>query len=175
MTAPYIVAIDPATRSGFCHGRVGQKPALLARDFGGDDKEAVFGNAVHFFAAFLKTVSPDLIVIEVPIQAVWGKTNADTTDISRGLYGIFSGIARCKNIKTVRAEIATWRKYALGNGRLPGKAAKAASLRLCAQLGWDAPTHDAAESAMIWLWAGSQVAPRQVHRVEPLFAHAGAA
>lgn len=170
MTAPYIIAIDPATNCGICHGCVGSTPRMRAEYFGGGDgEEDVYGSAVNFFATFLKDRAPDLIAIEAPIMATWGKTNAQTTAITRGLYAIFTGIAKCKGIPLIRAEIGTWRKYFLGNGQLPGKEAKAQCLRLCAQLGWDAPTHDSAEAAGIWCWASSVAAPQSAHRIEPLF------
>lgn len=169
---PYIIGIDPATNAGFCHGRVGEKPTLLAARFrkGNETEEQLYGAATCFFATFLKTITPDLIAIEAPIMATWGKTNANTTSVTRGLYAIFTGIAVCKGIPLIRAEISTWRKYFLGNGRLKGDVAKARCVALCAQMGWTAPTHDAAEAAGIFCWAESQIAPRQATRIEPLFA-----
>lgn len=175
MAAPYIVGIDPATNCGICEGRVGAKPTLLARRFrsGDETDEDLYGAATFFFADFLKTRAPDLIAIEAPIMAPWGKTNAQTTSITRGLYAIFVGITKCKRIPLLRADIGTWRKYFLGKGNLPGKEAKAQCMRLCSQLGWDAPTHDSAEAAGIWMWAGSQIAPQRVQRTEPLFLAGG--
>lgn len=173
MGAPYIIALDPATNTGLCEGRVGSTPILLAERFRVSRDEAdedIFGRATGFFATFLKTRSPDLIAIEAPIMATWGKTNAQTTSITRGLFAIFTGIAKCKGIPIIRADIGTWRKYFLGRGNLKGSVAKAECLRLCAQLGWSAPTHDAAESAGIWSWACSQAAPANAQRIEPLFA-----
>jgi hypothetical protein len=171
VTAPYVVGIDPATNTGICEGRVGSRPTLLAQRFryGDDQDEDLYGAATCFFATFLKTRSPDLIAIEAPIMATWGKTNAQTTSITRGLYAIFTGIAKCKGIPIVRADIGTWRKHFLGRGNLPGREAKARCMALCAQLGWDAPTHDSAEAAGVWLWACSQIAPQRAQRVEPLF------
>lgn len=176
MATPYVVGIDPAINTGLCHGRVGDKPTLLAQRFrfGDDQDEDVYGAATCFFATFLKTRAPDLIAIETPIMASWGKTNNQTTSITRGLYAIFTGIAKCKGIPLVRADIGTWRKYFIGRGNLPGKEAKRQCVRLCARLGWDAPTHDAAEAAGIWLWACSKIAPKDVQRAEPLFARSAA-
>lgn len=172
MAAPLIVALDPATTTGLCYGNVGAKPTLLAQRFRSRADQAdedLYGAATAFFATFLKSRAPDLIAIEAPIQAAWGKTNAQTTSITRGLYAIFTGIARAKGIEVLRADIGTWRKYFLGSGRLPGSEAKQRCVRLCAQLGWEAPTHDAAEAAGVWCWAGSQIAPQNATRIEPLF------
>lgn len=177
MTAPYIVAIDPATSTGVCHGRVGSTPTLLELRFrhGKQTDEDLYGTATCFFAAFLKTRSPDLIAIEAPIQAAWGKTNAGATSITRGLYAIFTGITKCKGIPLLTAEIATWRKYAIGHGHLPGKVAKQRCVALCGQLGWDAPDHNSAEAAGIWLYAGAQLDPQHCTRHEPLFLQGRAA
>lgn len=171
MAAPYIIALDPATTTGLCEGRVGERPTLLTQRFrfGDDQDEDLYGAATAFFATFLKTRKPDLVCIEAPIQAAWGKTNAQTTSITRGLYAIFTGIARAKGITVMRADIGTWRKFALGRGNMPGRQAKQASLRLCSQLGWRAETHDAAEAACIWIWACSRLAPKLAQRFEPLF------
>lgn len=169
MAAPYIIALDPATTTGICHGTVGSKPRLLTRCFRSKTDEDMYGAATVFFATFLKDKRPDLVCIEAPIQAAWGKTNAQTTSITRGLYAIFTGIARAKGIEVARADIGTWRKYFIGRGNLKGKEAKAQCVSLCAQLGWDAEDHNAAESAGIWCWAGSTVAPKIAQRVEPLF------
>ena len=175
MAAPYIIALDPATTTGICHGYVGSKPRLLAQKFRRstlDTEEEIYGAAVAFFAGFLKDRTPDLVCIEAPIMATWGKTNAQTTAITRGLYAIFTGIAGAKGITVRRADIGTWRKWFLGRGNLKGPEAKRRCVALCHQLGWTAPDHNAAEAAGIWSWAGSQVDPRGVQRIEPLFAEA---
>jgi hypothetical protein len=174
MAAPYIIALDPATMTGICSGHVGERPTLLTQCFRSKTDEDLYGAATVFFATFLKDRKPDLVCIEAPIMAAWGKTNAQTTSITRGLYAIFTGIARAKGIEVMRADIGTWRKYALQNGRLPGKVAKARCVELCRQLGWVAADHNAAEAAGIWCWAGSQIAPAQAQRIEPLFARPAA-
>lgn len=174
MAAPYIIGIDPATSAGICEGIVGKTPTLLTQRFRGDTHEQMFGAATAFFAKFLKDRSPDLVAVEAPIMATWGKTNAQTTDLTRGLYAIFTGIAGAKGITVLPAHIGTWRKYSLGHGGLKGPEAKRQCVALCKQLGWPAPDHNAAEAAAIWLWAGSQIAPATVQRIEPLFARSAA-
>ena len=171
MAAPFIIAIDPAINSGFCEGVVGKTPTLHAERFPYDPEEieVLYGAATVFFATFLKARKPDLIAIESPIMAAWGKTNAKTTDVTRGLYAIITGIATAKSIPILRADIGTWRKWFLGRGNLKGKDAKAQCVMLCKQFGWHAPDHNAAEAAGIWSWAGSKLDPRLATRVEPLF------
>lgn len=167
---PLIIGIDPATTTGICEGRAGSTPTLLAQRFRGDTHEDIFGEATLFFATFLKDRTPDLIAIEAPLIITTGRTTAQVVSVKIGLHAIFTGIAKCKGIPLKVVQVSTWRKYALGRGNLPGPEAKRASLKLCSQLGWDAASsHDAAEAAMIWLWASAQIAPQSVQRAEPLF------
>lgn len=175
MPGQFIIAIDPATSTGICEGRVGETPTLRTQRFrvsNEDQHEDIFGRATHFWAEFLRTRSPDLVAIEAPIETPWGATNANTKSIAYGLYGIFTGIVHCKSIRFLKAPVGTWRSYFLGHGNLKGPEAKARCIYLCDRLRWPAPNHDAAESAGIWSWACSTVEPRNAQRIEPLFARA---
>lgn len=168
MDRPLILALDPATRMGVCEGRTGDTPRLSAINFRrdpSDEPEDIYGRATHFLADRLRSNVPDLLAIEQPFPS----QRFDTSLISIGLYAIFTGIAHCKGVRTVKAPIQTWRKYFIGRGNLPGPQAKRECLRLCEALGWPAPTHDAAEAAGIWSWACAVHAPQSVRRVEPLF------
>jgi len=160
-----VLAIDPATRSGWTIGEPGQTPRLGFVDFRTDeldDAADVFARAMTWLIRLLAREQPELVVLEDLVPR-FDKT------IQSGLWAIFSGICRAKGIRVMAAPIATWRRYTLGDGRLPGKVAKARAVELCQQLGWPAPNHDAAEAACIWLWACSRVAPRIARRPEPLF------
>ena len=174
---PLVIGIDPATNTGICEGRVGETPTLSAQRFrvsSKDEIEDVFGRATFFFADFLRTRTPDLVAIETPVWVSGGLTNADTVTLTRGLYGIISGIVKAKRLTIMRAPVPTWRKYFLGSGKLPGADAKRECQRVCGYLKWDAPTEDAAEAAGIWSWGCSQVDPKHAHRVEPLLARLSA-
>lgn len=170
-----ILAIDPAGITGVCEGRPGKVPRLSSLKFKADisdEPEVIFGRAVHWLADRLRTDPPSLIAIEQPFPS----NNFASTMITIGLYGVLTGIVRCKAIPLKLAPVQTWRKYFLGKGNLKGDEAKRQCVKLCAQLGWDvpivgrSPDHNAAEAAGIFSWASSQVDPRNVTRVEPLFA-----
>lgn len=164
-----VMGIDPATKSGFCEGAPGASPRICTVNFRHDASEGpedICGHAIAWFADRMKSNPPDLIAIEQPFPS----NSFDTSLITLGLYGIFTGIARCKGVELLPVSIQTWRKHFLGFGRLKGDEAKRQCVKLCAQLGWPADDHNGAEAAGIWMWAGSQVAPKAAQRVEPLFA-----
>lgn len=174
-----ILALDVATHTGVCDGAPGDKPRLSTQKWRAtpdEDISVVYARAVGWMATRLKDDPPALVVIEQPVppSAAWGSTNHQTTLITIGLFGIFCGIAACKNIEVLVAPISSWRKFALGAGNFKGKIAKQKAVELCKQLGWPAADHNAAESAGIWLWACAQRAPQRVHRPEPLFTRGAA-
>lgn len=163
-----ILAIDPASTTGFCLGEPGAVPTLSSQKFKQDptdEPEDVFRRATYFLAEFLRQSRVDLIAIEAPFPS----KNFATSMITLGLFGIFTGIAGCKDIKIVRVQISAWRKYFLSAGRMPGAQAKRQSMLVCASLGWKTDGHDSAEAAGIFSFACSQVAPMKAPRVEPLF------
>jgi hypothetical protein len=163
-----ILAIDPASTTGLCLGEPGGVPTLSSQKFKQDETdtpEDIFRRAAYFMADFLRLTKVDLIAIEAPFPS----QNFSTSMITLGLFGIFTGIAGCKEIKIMRVQISAWRKFFLSSGRMPGAQAKRRSLQVCAALGWQTQGHDSAEAAGIFSFACSQVAPMKAPRVEPLF------
>jgi hypothetical protein len=169
-----VLALDPATKTGFCIGRPREEPYLSTVDLGRefDQPADIYGRAIRWFeASFLvkPEARPALLVIEQPIRASWGKTNSKATEITQGLHAVFTGFAVSRKIPHIEAPIKTWRRYALGRGDLKREAAKIAAMRLCRTLHWNAPDDNAAEAGGIWLWGCATVAPMVVRRIEPLF------
>jgi hypothetical protein len=160
-----ILAVDPATVSGFAFGRPGETPILETIKFGrpGDDHPNIFGRAVRWMATRLAdgAVRPEAVILE-SLVAKYDKS------LQSGLWGIFTGIAHTKGIPVFEVSVQTWRAFVLGDGKLKKDVAKARALQLCGHLGWAASDHNAAEAAGIWLWACSQVEPKSVPRI-PLF------
>ena len=167
-----IIGIDPATNTGVCVGKVGKTPVLSAhrwRESRNDPLEDLLGRALFFMADLLRTNTPDVVAIEPPVRVSTGDTSYETMVLTHSLYAVFAACTRARGIQLLRADVRTWRKYFLGAGNLKGEEAKRQAVRLCQRLGWDAPTHDAAEAAGIWLWGCSRVDPRNVPRHGPLF------
>jgi len=161
-----VLAIDPATRTGVASGRPGTTPLLttidLAREF--DDYEDIFGRAITWFSGKLDDGPPELVIIEGLVPA---KNHANAVT-AIGLHAIFAGLARARKVPVRFAPVSSWRKYFLGVGKMEGARAKAECVRLCRQLGWDPPDHNAAEAAGIWLFGCSLLAPAVTQRHEPL-------
>jgi hypothetical protein len=108
-----VLAIDPATRTGWCMGAVGGKPRLGTEVFGGrvrDDHADIFARAMHWIDMQVSADGrPDALAIEAPIAPfqVQGSTQWATTQIALGLQ------AMRHNIKIITAPIRTWRNGAL--------------------------------------------------------------
>lgn len=174
-----ILAIDPNTKTGLAEGEPGDRPHLETQNFRRDDTdepEDILERATFYFADRFRQRSPGAIFIEAPVppSQLTGATTFNTTLVTIGIYAIVVGIARCKSIPIEKAHISSWRKYALGSGRLKGADAKRLAVRLCGQLGWSAPDHNAAEAGCIWLYGCAQLSPATTIRHEPLFVRGAA-
>lgn len=177
-----ILALDPAKKTGFALGVPGKRPMLATINFARelDDPADVFARALKWVERVLDgsfddgAGKPTLLGIEAPVPPSknFGATQFDTTQIALGLSAIFRGAARARGLPIKLAPINSWRKYALGSGRLKGVEAKRRSVRLCRSLGWGDVDHNAAEAGMIFLWASGQINPQLTTRPEPLFSGA---
>lgn len=171
-----IMAIDPNSKTGITEGEPGESPHLQLVRFRRDETDTpddVFERVTFHFAQRLRADPPDHVFIEAPVppSSVSGFTNFNTSLITLGVYAIITGIVKCKGIPIHRAPINSWRKVVLGNGRMKGDAAKRAAMQLCRRLGWQPQDDNVAESACIWLYGCSQVAPASVTTSRPaLFA-----
>jgi hypothetical protein len=175
-----VLALDPATKTGFAFGRPDATPEIGTIDFGRehDVRADVFGRAVRWWNVRMQSGGADLLVIEPPIPPgeLWHDSNYQSTVILHGLYAIFVGLAVARKMPVLEAPTRTWRKYFLGQGDMRRDKAKLAAKRLCRALKWGDPAtldDNAADAAGMWAWGGAQVAPARALRVEPLF-HTGA-
>lgn len=161
-----ILAIDPSGRgTGIAEGKPGDKPILETAIFANDDMDGpteIFGRAAAYFTRRLTLTSAHVLAIETPLVV-------HNALIVVGIYGIIVGLARAHGMFVMPVTINTWRKFALGSGRLDGQTAKREAMKLCKQLKWQAVDHNSAEAACIFLWASSQRAPKIAQRPEPLF------
>lgn len=163
MMTPTVLAIDPATETGIADGIAGKIPALSVlrlRHDPDEDHDDLFRRAALWLWRRISVAAPDFLVIEAPVppHRAKGFTTYNTSALALGLNGLYVGIARAAGVHVITAPIRTWRKGVLGRGDLPGEVAKRAMVKHCRLLGWDAPDHNAAEAAGIWLWACGQPA-----------------
>jgi hypothetical protein len=165
----YVLALDPATKTGYAIGRPKEQPVLATVDLGDEfaTHNDIFRRAHYWLAGVLKAQRPDLFVIEdvVPPSAIQGRTTHSGSIISVGLSGIFIGMAGAHGIPVLRAPISTWRKYFLGHGKLPREKAKLAAMRQCRRLGCTYKDDNAAEAGGIWFWACGQIMPQTLRGI----------
>src|SRR5258708_1096782 len=114
-----VLALDVATKTGGAEGRPGEVPRLQTIDFRGEDGlPGLYGRATLGLRRKVGEDPPDVGVIEKPVapSAAFGHTNADTTLITIGMFGILCGIVHCKSIRLEIAPISTWRLHFIGKG-----------------------------------------------------------
>jgi hypothetical protein len=167
-----IFGLDVASTMGVCEGVPGQTPRLYTVRLaaGEDDHGASFAKAIKWMAQRLLVTHPRAIIIEAPIPAAAmnGATNANTLAVLWGLAACIEGTARAKSIPVRRVNIQRVRKSFIGAGNLKGPEAKRRTVALCRALGWNPPSHDAADAAACWHLGCTMFAPDLAHWVDPL-------
>lgn len=170
---PTILAIDPATSTGFALGVAGTNPQLQTRrwEIPGDTIPERCGRARNYIESVLNIFEIDLVAIEESPN-MGGRTTWATTKILQRLYGVFTGAACGRGIALLEVQPSTWRKTFLGagNGNLERADAKRAALVQCRRLGWLPADDNAADAAGIWFHACAIVAPHLAQQTGPLFA-----
>jgi len=171
-----VLALDPATRTGFAFGRPDGKPEIGSVAFGREHDVLAdcYGRAVRWWRTCVWSRRAHALVIEPPIPPgeLWGKSNYQSTQRIHGLHAIFIGLASEAKMVVLEAPTQTWRKYFLGDGRMKREQAKLAAVRLCRALKWGDPLtldDNAADAAGMWAYGCAKLAPTKALRVEPLF------
>ncbi|MGY2052941.1 hypothetical protein [Methylobacterium sp. JK268] len=179
-----IMALDLASTTGVGEGRPGETPRLydVALRKEGDDYEDTWGRAVGWIADRLYVEREAVeagefrIVVEAPIMTgVGGRTNADALLVTKGLWSCITGFARARRVMVRRVAVSTVRAAFLGNGQLPGDAAKRQARATCRALGWEPSNLDAADAGALWWWGCNLWAPGKAPSVDPLWLKRGAA
>lgn len=160
MQKPVLIALDPARQLGCAVGPVGGRPTLSSIKLGDGrtPDEEVFGNGASHLGRVIDESSAIALAIEEPFFKQ-GESNYGTTRLLHGLYGAFVGVAIMRGLRVFPVAVKTWRSVALGTSKLSRHAGKAASMALCAQLGWDASDDNAADAGGVWIWGTSTIAP----------------
>lgn len=185
MKNPFIIALDVATTTGVCEGRVGDDAApsfytlKLGREH--DDHEDSFARALRWIAERLTVSKPDAIYIEAPINpaAFLGKydaetgrmgmtTNPDTTIRLIGLWATMAAAAKVKGVMYRRAAVGTVRKAFIGHGNLKGAEAKRRCFAMCNMLDWSPNNRDESDAGAVWYWAATQLDPNNAPIVTPM-------
>ena len=167
-----VLAFDIAKQCGWCCGEVGQKiPLFHSYRFASRtaSHEAIFGDAITWFAVMLRTHKPDRIVYEEPLQFRGRASRKGNDEILYGLPAIMQGVAHLRGIYDVRcAATREVRNFFLGSN--PKRdVAKKATVHRCKLLGWNVPDDNAADACALWLYSCSFLDPKQSIRPTPLF------
>lgn len=169
-----ILALDPATTTGFAYGNPGDEPRWGSRAFEGKSTGAVVGLFRHWLVERVATMHPTLIVFEapyIPRPNARAPMNAKTL---RRLLGMVAQIEACAwelNIRYYEATIFEISRFFVGTQRLPRGGKKAATIAMCRRYGWAVGNDNEADALALWALAEATVAPRLAARrgVGPLF------
>ncbi|WP_070998841.1 hypothetical protein [Methylobacterium sp. C1] len=171
-----ILSLDLASNTGVGEGRPGAVPRLydaeLRRE--GDDWEDTWSRAVGWIAdrLYLERQAVEdgdfRIIVEAPIfVGKAGAKNANSELVTKGLWACITGFARARGVMVHRVHVSTVRAQFLGNGQMPGEAAKREARRVCRALGWNPPSLDAADAGALWWYGCNLWAPNAAPVVDP--------
>ena len=177
--APKILALDLASKTGVCFGRVGETPRFTTVNFTREGEAASIdgcweaaSRVIVWASDFTKVEQIDRVVIEAPIpeRALGHQTNAWSTMLKFFIIGTMGGALKCRQIPVSAANIGQVRKHCLGfgNSRLPKEQAKPAIMTVCKALGFNPKNHDESDAGALFLFESARIAPRLAHRVDPV-------
>jgi hypothetical protein len=171
-----ILALDIATRCGFCRGAPGDAPAEIGSvRFGGIDasNNAVFANALKWTSKLLEPEPrPTMLILEamLPPTAKLGNTSADVRDRLAGLHGVIRAVAHLRGIYNIAEHsVSDIRRHFLGTHLLKRAQAKQETVERCRQLGWNVEDDNQADACALWSLGASLIRPELSLRLSPLF------
>lgn len=166
-----ILALDAATRTGFCCGRAGEKPRAdfvrLRRP--GEDLEVAFKNTCCFLRDLFVLERPDLIIFEAPLAPVAHRSH-EAALLGIGVYAAAAGIAGVYGIRFEKANASTVSKFFTGKGKWSQgeggrREKKKATIKRAQALGL-LPPHstdaDMADAIALWCFASERYARKAV-------------
>lgn len=145
-----ILALDLATTTGWCHGlpgaetpRIGvirlRPPAAAGRAYYGH----IGAGMEEWLCDLIPVINPRLIVYEAPLLRHKG---AAAARIALGLAMIVETVAYQHDVRIMENHAGNTRKLVMGKGN----PTKEQIIDWCSARGWDTPTHDAADAALLW-------------------------
>ena len=174
-----ILAIDLATKTGWCRGRIGELPEFGSINFGWGETKAraasssddVFASAMEWMTELLDPL-PDILILEsmLPPEAMKNKTSRQVRDRLAGLHGIIRGVARRKGVGEItEAAVGDVRAHFTGMRGMKRDEAKRSVIDRCQGLGWDVANDNEADACALWSYACALIDPVTALSVVPLF------
>ncbi len=169
--------IDASPNLGVAEGAVG---AAIPRLYtvpcsSAGEVEQVYGKGARWLCDRLNVSRPDVIWIEAPMPAgVRKHERAIVPLMLMGLYGALVGVAGLARVPVHGISVKTVRAAILGNGNLPGEAAKREAMRIAIAEGASPANYDEADAWCGWryvqsLYPGGIPAPE--HRMKRAVPH----
>lgn len=147
-----ILALDLSQNVGFAVGRIGDAAPRLGLWLlppPGEDLGRFGASYENELIDVLEDQKPDRVVTAASLPPA-AQTNALSMEAQIGLLMLTRCACYRHRIQhVVRAE-ATARKRVLGTGRFKAGEVKGVVMDWCARRGWAAPSHDAADAAVLW-------------------------
>lgn len=174
-----ILAIDLATKTGWCRGAVGETPEFGSMNFGwsktkvreASSSDDVFASAIDWMSELLDPL-PDILILEsmLPPEAMKNKTSRQVRDRLAGLHGIIRGVARRKGVGEItEAAVGDVRAHFINARNLKRDNAKQTTIDRCQSLGWDVANDNEADACALWSYACALIDPVTALSVVPLF------
>lgn len=143
-----ILALDLATRTGFCRGKVGAPRPIISHVDLTAAKNRGYGALGSSFTGWLydqiELEKPSLITFEAPLPFHSGIAAGR---IALGLAMLVEEVCFRMEVPVRECGVAWVRKTALGSGRQT----KEQVMDWANKQNWDPPSHDAADAAALWV------------------------
>src|SRR5271166_4896539 len=149
-----LLALDLAGVVGWCCGEAGSQPQLGAYPLHKGSQGGRLMEFETFLAELLARYKPDKVVMEAAIRR-WDRATCHQHGLAAYAHGT---VFRSLGISPVEVHVDTARNGVLGRCRLtPAEKTKQVTLKDIVMAwaharGWEPPTHDAADAALIWVY-----------------------
>lgn len=167
-----ILALDNATRLGFCLGVVGARPVWGHHDFGRNRSNGeVLARFRSWLCSMIDTTQPNLVCFESPYMPTGPQNpfaapaNALTIRRLYAFAGITEAVCFERRIKCYEARPSEITRAFLG-GPAPKRREekKAATIRMARLLGFEVADDDEADAVALWCFAEAQFRPAMISR-----------
>lgn len=174
---PVILALDVATLTGYCLGRVGAREPLIGsinlRDVG-TSRPRRFLYLAKSLASLFASHEIDQVRFESPMNIAVAARVGATEEVMLLLRGAI-GVVECEAARAGIEDIDSFtvqeaRKHVLDVGRVPKGTGKKEVMKAVTALGYKCANEDQSDALAGWLYCSALADPRRAHLVTPLFA-----
>lgn len=167
--APMLLCLDLATRVGWAHGRVGERPVWGANDLGrGRSNGEVLSAYISWLCARLDALQPEVVAFESPYMPAANSrfsapANALTIRRLYSLAGFTEAICHRRRLRCYEAAPSEITRAFLGGPAPKGRAnKKAATIKMARLLGYPVADDDEADAVALWTFAEGIFAPQMI-------------